>query len=192
VLVDNTVRWEGRQRILEPPAPETLKTIKDLVAASTGFNAERGDQLIVESLPFESSLTSEPPRIEGPAPKPKKEIPGPKWLELLQKNRDILLPVALGIGLVLFLIRAVVALLARRGRGRRVESPLELPEADAVLRRQIGSAPADQIASEDDDAAGSKDRQIDLGGKVRELAQKDLDLAANVVKLWLQEEARTT
>jgi flagellar biosynthesis/type III secretory pathway M-ring protein FliF/YscJ len=82
--------------------------------------------------------------------------------------------------------------LARRGRGRRVESPLELPEADAVLRRQIGSAPADQIASEDDDAAGSKDRQIDLGGKVRELAQKDLDLAANVVKLWLQEEARTT
>jgi flagellar biosynthesis/type III secretory pathway M-ring protein FliF/YscJ len=87
-----------------------------------------------------------------------------------------------------------VALVARRGRGSRVESPLELPEADVVSRRQIGSAPADQIDGEDDNGgAGSRDRTVvDLGGKVRELAQRDLDLAANVVKLWLQEETRTT
>ncbi|MGA3097296.1 MAG: flagellar basal-body MS-ring/collar protein FliF [Bryobacteraceae bacterium] len=197
VLVDNTVRWEGagaaRRRILEPPAPETLKTIKDLVAASTGFNAERGDQLIVESLPFESSLNAEPPRIEGPAPKPRKEPPGPPWLEFLQKNRDVLVPVALGIGLVLFLIRAVVALLTRR-RKPGVESPLELPEGDGVPRSQLGRGQVEQIAGEDEDAAApSQDEEAELAGRVRELAQHDLDLAANVVKLWLQESgARTT
>ena len=43
VLVDQSVRWEGegaaQRRVLAPPAPETLKTIKDLVAGVTGFNA---------------------------------------------------------------------------------------------------------------------------------------------------------
>jgi flagellar M-ring protein FliF len=189
VLVDNTVRWEGagaaRRRILEPPAPETLKTIKDLVAAATGFNAERGDQLIVESLPFESSLNSEPPRIDGPAPKPKKEPAGPAWLELLQKNRDLLLPIVLGIGVLLFLIRTVVSLVTGSGRRPRAESPLELPEGDAVPRSQLGRAP-EQIAGEDEDAA-SQDRRNNLAGRVQSLAQQDLDLAANVVKLWLQE-----
>ena len=70
VLVDQAVTWEGdgaaRHRVLVPPAPETLKTIKDLVAGITGFNAERGDQLIVETLPFETSLNSEPPRYGSP------------------------------------------------------------------------------------------------------------------------------
>ena len=66
VLVDQTVHWEGdgaaKHRVLTPPAPETLKTIKDLVAGVTGFNAERGDQLIVETLPFETSLNAQPPK----------------------------------------------------------------------------------------------------------------------------------
>ena len=42
ILVDNNVRWEGeganRHRVLEPPPAETLKTIRELVAATTGFN----------------------------------------------------------------------------------------------------------------------------------------------------------
>ena len=36
VLVDENVRWEGtgakHRRVLVPPAPETLKSIRDLVA----------------------------------------------------------------------------------------------------------------------------------------------------------------
>ena len=70
VLVDQTVHWEGQgakmHHILEQPSPEKLKSIRDLVAAATGFSTERGDQLIVESLPFESTLNLEPPNA-GPA-----------------------------------------------------------------------------------------------------------------------------
>ena len=65
VLLDQEVRFEGTgakaKRVLEPPTPERLKVIHDLVAAAAGFDAERGDQLIVESLPFESTLNLEPP-----------------------------------------------------------------------------------------------------------------------------------
>ena len=65
LLLDQTLRWEGSKRIIEPPSPEKLKAIKDLVAGVIGLSAERGDQLIVESLPFESTLTAERPRYAG-------------------------------------------------------------------------------------------------------------------------------
>src|SRR5947209_1948620 len=68
VLVDQDVKWEkdktGFQRVLVPPPPEKLKIIHDLVAGVTGFSADRGDQLVMETLPFETTLLLEPP----PAP----------------------------------------------------------------------------------------------------------------------------
>ena len=190
VLVDNTVRWEGagaaRCRILQPPAPETLKTIKDLVAAATGFNAERGDQLIVESLPFESSLNSEPPRIDGPAPKPKKEPAGPAWLDLFQKNRDLLLPIVLGIGVLLFLIRTVMALVTGSGSRPNAVSRLWSCRKGTPFRvpsweERRSKSPARMRMPHPRTERGN------LPGRVQALAQQDLDLAANVVKLWLQE-----
>src|SRR5689334_21002518 len=71
VLIDHEVHFEGSgaqaKRVLTPPTPERLKVIHDLAAAAVGFNMERGDQLIVESLPFESTINLEPPGA-GPAP----------------------------------------------------------------------------------------------------------------------------
>src|SRR5205823_10931087 len=74
VLLDQNVRWERKgpaaKRILEPPSPEKVKTIRDLVAAATGFAETRGDQLTVETLPFESTLGVEPPADVMPPPAP--------------------------------------------------------------------------------------------------------------------------
>ena len=71
VLLDQEVHFEGTgaqaKRVLTAPAPERLKVIHDLAAAAVGLNTERGDQLIVESLPFESTVNLEPP---GPAARP--------------------------------------------------------------------------------------------------------------------------
>ena len=65
VLVDQDVTWEkdknGFKRVLVPPPPEKLKVIHDLVAGITGFSPERGDQLVIETLPFENTLLLEPP-----------------------------------------------------------------------------------------------------------------------------------
>ena len=77
LLVDSDVRWEGSgakaKRIVEPPSAEKLKAIHDLVAGVIGFSAERGDQLVVETLPFESTLNPEPllrHRAQPPLPQP--------------------------------------------------------------------------------------------------------------------------
>ena len=65
MLVDQEVTWEkdknAFKRVLVPPSPEKLKVIRDLVAGITGFTAERGDQLVIETLPFETTLLLEPP-----------------------------------------------------------------------------------------------------------------------------------
>ena len=186
VLVDHTVQWEGtgaaKHRVLVPPTPETIQTIKDLVAASTGFNAGRGDQLIVESLPFESSLNAQPP---ASAPKPKPAPADPAWVEFLRRNRDLLLPVTLGVALLLFLLRAAIRLLTPRKleKPKGVELPAQLPPASS-------HAPSTQLAVEPVTRAVAQARQdesLDVAARVRQLAQSDLPLAANVLRLWLQE-----
>ena len=67
VLVDQSLTWEkdktGYKRVLTPPPPEKLKVIHDLVAGITGFSQERGDQLVIETLPFENTLLLEPPAL---------------------------------------------------------------------------------------------------------------------------------
>src|SRR5450432_3505492 len=79
VLVDQEVKWEkdktGFQRVLVPPSPEKLKFIHDLVAGVTGYNAERGDQLVIETLPFETTLLLEPPQQPGTSG-PQKPVAG--------------------------------------------------------------------------------------------------------------------
>ena len=71
VLVDQEVTWEkdknAFKRVLVPPAPEKLKVIRDLVAGITGFTADRGDQLVIETLPFENTLLLDAPGASGPA-----------------------------------------------------------------------------------------------------------------------------
>ena len=125
VLLDQTVRWEGegaaKRKVLVPPTPETLKTIKDLVAASTGFSTERGDQLIVETLPFESSLNAEPPQKTPPPPAPAAPPkPGPAWLETLRK---LALPIGLGLVLLLVLAGGLIKRLRRKKKIVEVEVP---------------------------------------------------------------------
>ncbi len=81
VLVDHTIRWQGRKKILEPPSAEKLKVIHDLVAAAAGVDPARGDQLVVEAFPFENTLNAEPAELDAPAPAPQNGAqPVPKWL----------------------------------------------------------------------------------------------------------------
>jgi flagellar M-ring protein FliF len=143
VLLDQNVRWEGvgpqARRILEPPPPERIKAIRDLVAAATGFSAERGDQLIVESLPFETTLSLPPPEAPRAAPAP--ASPWPPWVdEILKKNPAL---VAAAAGLVLLLLVVALWRLGRRKRGRaRVEMTPELPPGASPASLEAAAQPA--------------------------------------------------
>ncbi len=63
ILIDQDTRWEGAgshmKRVVVPPSPEKMKTIHDVVAGIIGLSPERGDQLVVQSLPFEQNQQSD-------------------------------------------------------------------------------------------------------------------------------------
>lgn len=100
-VLDQGVRWEGTgakaKRILEPPPEETLKKVRDLIAGAVGFNQERGDQIVVESLPFEGTLRKSLPPPDPAAPKaapgqtapPQQDGPIPAWLTKLLADKGI-------------------------------------------------------------------------------------------------------
>lgn len=207
LLIDQDVRWEGRQphlqQVLVPPSPEKMKTIRDLVAGAIDFKADRGDQLIVETLPFESTLHSEPPQappiaIEGPP------VPGSKW-EVWRRDPR-LLGSAAGAGLLLAV--AGVFLLRRMRMARRRAAPEiagELParkdaeavpaadpkikrieattEDDAQVRAQLE---ADVLRAIKVPAAASQKKEA-LSKYLREMLKKDPIPQVQTLRTWLNE-----
>ncbi len=179
VLLDQTIRWEGqgaaRQKILEPPKPETIQSLKGLIAAATGLNTERGDQLIIDSLPFESTVNAQPqsaaPRrapVSGPAT--------PPWMQMVTKYKDLSIPAGVAMLLLFFILRSVLR-----------KSPAK--PAPALVNEL--AAPEDQEAQLLAAAnAGLLNRapELDMPDRVRELARRDAAVAANVVRGWLREE----
>ncbi len=69
ILLDQAIRWEGSgsaaKRVLAAPSADTLKVVKEVVSGVIGFQQERGDQVLVESLPFDATLTSPAPELTG-------------------------------------------------------------------------------------------------------------------------------
>ncbi len=81
VLLDQEMRWEGvgpkAKRVFDVPSPEKIKAIKEVVSASIGLVADRGDVVIIETLPFDATLRMQAPAALLPPapPKPLFEIP---------------------------------------------------------------------------------------------------------------------
>lgn len=189
VLVGQSVRWEGaanaRQRVLVPPSPETMKTIKDLVAGVTGFSTERGDQLIVESLPFESVLKLEPPPSGTTASKPTAQ--GPPWQQFLNKNMTVVILAGVGV-LVLLVLAAVAFKLMRKKRSKgtiEIQAPAIMAPADEYAPAQLSElASAGQLDAPEPTPEAPPE---DLLEKVRQIVDTDVTPAAAVVRMWLRE-----
>lgn len=149
VLVDHKLRWEGEgaraRRVLEPPSPETLKIVRDVLAGVVGFQQDRGDQILVESLPFESTLLAEPPAARAPAggSAPGGFVP-PAWAKPLLEKAP--LPVWLGAAASLLIVVLAIAWMILRRVLRRSPAGSVAPAA-AVL---TGGAAQAQIAAADD------------------------------------------
>lgn len=137
ILLDQDVKFEGlgagARRVLIPPSPEKLKSIHDVIAGMMGFSAERGDQLVVETLPFEQTLNVEPP--PAPAPPPgagnPKASPQSMWIEQLRTNRIWQIGAGVAVLLVLFVL-AGLRMFLRKGLQKRaavtVAAALPSPE----------------------------------------------------------------
>jgi len=218
LLIDHQQRWEGAganaKRVTEPPPPERLKAIRDVVAGAVGLNAERGDQLIVESLPFETTLPPPPSGAPGEAPRaqPSLPFPLPAWIEKLVKESPTGVLVGIGAGVLLFLIAGLaVWVILRRRRKKKIsaETPRALPgggsepaaiaggEDDAELERQLQAQLAEQQALKERQAAEvlnslkiqtvkTKKTEV-LTKQISEETKKDPASVAYIVRGWLNE-----
>ena len=194
LLVDSDVRTEGSggkaTRVVQAPSAEKLKTIHDLVAGVIGFSAERGDQLVVETMPFEATMNPEPVPA---APKP---VPPPAlWYEQAVKNKFVAIGAGVGVAVLLTLL-VIVFKLVRRSPGS-VEMASQLAAAPAEsLNTRIENQLAEQTAArqkQEMDALNAlklppvtKKAEV-LTKHIVEQAKKDSSSMAHVLRTWMSE-----
>jgi flagellar M-ring protein FliF len=201
VLVDQELTWEkdknGLRRVLTPPSAEKLKVIHDLVAGVTGFNTERGDQLVVETQPFETTLTLDPPLPPGASGPGRPGTPEPA--KLLQLDRKTLM---IGGG-VLAAVVVILVLFLRRGRGAPAEAtvPMELPAGtrpavapgmDQEVRSRLAEHDAQQAEAEAQAAlklvpAITKTAEV-MAKHLREKVAQSPDVSVQVLRGWIRDE----
>jgi flagellar M-ring protein FliF len=220
VLLDQDFVWQGqgaqRKHILAPPTPERVKAIHDIVAGVLGIQADRGDQVVIESLPFEQTLAQEEAANTAPTgAKPGKEAPQTALAKLLADKRVL---IGAGVGIAL-LIAAVVFLLSRKKKATvELEQATALPGGAAAKTGALsagagaeGTHPAlegntsvggaSQNGSNESAAAvaaaATRPRlalpEMDSATKIllnqiQDHVSKDPEFAAAVVRGWMEEE----
>ncbi|HLK22687.1 MAG TPA: flagellar basal-body MS-ring/collar protein FliF [Bryobacteraceae bacterium] len=191
VLVDQGAKWEGQgknmHRVVTPPDTAKLKTIQSVVSALVGLNTERGDQITVEALPFDSSVNMELPPGETPdAAKPKALTP----LEALKQKPMILYGSAGG---AVFVIGLVVFALTRGKKKQMLrEMPEVLPPATTLASLPAAAAAQQQAgaiaANETPRPALMPSRTEVLLNQLQESGRNNPEAWAGVLRGWLSEE----
>ena len=189
VLLDQNIRWSGagknRKATLVPPTAELQKAVHDVVAGLTGFVQERGDQIVVSSVPFEATVLE----ATGVAPHSMPSAPKPQNLRESLRNPSLYMSAAAGAAVALFIACAGLVWLKKK----RKSAPVQLYPA-------LGSGPAPDAlnAAERENAqlaaqatlklSGASTRKSELLRKeIRESAKKDIAVPANILQSWIQE-----
>ena len=206
VLLDQDIDWRhdkaGYHRVLAPPPPEKLQIVRNLVAGVIGLNTERGDQITVETLPFESTLTREPP--------PEPAAPAAPNRNTLKLDRRMVIIAASAVG-ALLLLGSGFLLRRRRKAGANVEltGPAVLPASQIGtpaaslksgnnLEQQIESKLAERDALQQQmeaealqslklAPANTKTGEV-LAKHLRDKIKKDPEVPAHIVRAWIRED----
>jgi flagellar M-ring protein FliF len=199
LLIDNEVQWQGKgkamKRVLVPPTPEKLKAIHDIVAGVLGIVPDRGDQLVIESLPFEQTVAADQPPESAAPPASAPATP----INALLKDKRVLI----GAGVGAFLLVGAVVFLLFRGKKKKsvtVEATtagaLEAghPSASA-LSSAVASNALPGSASRSDESLSPElpplNKKVEvLREHIKDQVRKDPIMLANVLRNWLEEEAK--
>lgn len=193
ILLDHELKWEGtgakQKRILTPPSAERMKTIRELVAGISGLNTERGDQLVVEALPFEATRSGEPPISGPPVQVPDPRIP--RWLFPIVSDPKLLMLTGLAVLLVPALVVVLVFLLKKKKK-TVASVPHELPEGSTAtspgeIEGESRSSGMLDIPAKARLVSGATKKTEILLKELREAIQKDNSSSVNVLKIWLSE-----
>jgi flagellar M-ring protein FliF len=186
ILIDNDVRFEGEgaaaKRILVPPSEERIKVIQDLAAAAIGLNTERGDRLVVQSLPFEATMNLEPPPTSAPAKPVKKQT----IQEQIKSDPKLIIGAGVAVAV---LIAGIVFAFKRKRAPVPVAQQAALPAAGQQREFTSEAEPAAVSAPGQAAPKSLEPARVDaLTNRVRETGQKEAQLSAAVLRGWLREE----
>ena len=211
VLVDQSVTWQkdgkATRRVLVPPTPETMKIIHDLVAGVTGFNQERGDQLVIETLPFESTLLLEPPDAPGAAPATPKPT-GVAGLPIQINRQTLVIGGCAAAGTIVIGLLFAGLLRGKRKKAAAVTAAAELTAGEsAAARAALAASKAEQDMeaqlAERDALQQKADAQVltnlklapvitkkaeVLAKHLREKITKEPEVSAQILRTWIREE----
>jgi flagellar M-ring protein FliF len=199
VLLDQSMRWERKggtlSRTFIPPTPEKIGVIKDMITNVAGINAARGDQVTVETLPFDGTLREDPP---GSVSTDKNTSPPqPAWMDHLHDTKTV----GGAAGLIL---AAAAFLLWRAKRRRRGKRLVEITEQLPALPEMARLASAEQaLALSEREAVSEEQKLIDslkgpmlsatsktdaLTKYLRQEVKKDPQAATQLLRTWLLED----
>jgi flagellar biosynthesis/type III secretory pathway M-ring protein FliF/YscJ len=193
--------------VLDPPTPDQLLVVKNLVSGIVGLDTARGDQVIVQTLPFDVTLASEPPAdliALPPAVKPNTVPTGGVSGEPLWKQRQIQIIAGASLGAVLLLAGLVFVWKKRKKRGMTAGTATEAIERpQGSPGKQIPSGDPQELekrAAEDAALTAQQEREVLAGIKlpdtttkkgevlkrhIRDEIKKSPDAIAHVVRTWL-------
>jgi flagellar M-ring protein FliF len=191
ILVDYVPTWTGtgeqKRRTIAAPTPEMIKSIRDLVAGATGLTPDRGDQLIVESLPFEST------RAADAVPPDAKPVPQPQapWQQLLQ-NRQLLIGGIVGaVVLLLLLVFAARKMMKKKQEKAHATAAPALTAAQEAAEIEPSPEELEEKRRVAAEALAAKylppANVTELTTRVRELAKVDQQIPVAIVRRWLGE-----
>lgn len=199
VLVGQPFRWEGtgksRHQVVVPPSPETLQKIHDLVAGVTGLDTNRGDQLIVETLPFETNVMADTMQQAMPvAPNTNTKSNLPPWLEKVNQYRNLVFMAVGGLIALSVLLKLIVRYMPKRSSApvERRQAAIERlnEELEELAQRQaLNRETTPPVAGVAAAPAGAQplltEMNAETAERIRILAQKDPAASANVIRMWL-------
>ncbi|HEX4596119.1 MAG TPA: flagellar basal-body MS-ring/collar protein FliF [Bryobacteraceae bacterium] len=187
VLVDHEVKWQGQgnqqKRIVTPPPAEKLKTIQAVVATLVGLNPQRGDQLTIETLPFDLTTNAEP-LPTGAAPVQK--VPPATGFDALLKNKPVLYGAIAGV--VLMIGVGVFAISRGKKKNAEVEMGEVLPPAPSAHATSLPSMTAGMGGMPSNVPALMPSRTEALLAQLQESGRNNPELWASVLRGWLAEE----
>ncbi len=170
VLVNGHWEQRGAKSVFVPRTAEELLVLDAVVKRAVGFNAERGDNVVVQPARF--ARVEEPPVVEEP-----------KWVANTRKYW----PIAAGIAAVLVL---AVVVLSYRSKAKKAAAAAQVSAELAAARAEVLPGSAAEAALL---AGGATPLELAAGGlsfeqlreQALELAAKDPATAAVVLRAWL-------
>jgi len=162
VLVDGIYHKDNKGlEEFQPRSKKEMKSLEDIVKNSVGFNADRGDQIVVTSIPFK--------KIEFETGSNEGNLGGNGLIFLMPFMKYFISLIAL-IFVVFFILRPLVRLLLKWGGDQEVVTP-ELPLENSHMLLGPGRA---------------MDRGLNEVEVVKKLASQDAQQFAELLRNWLK------